>query len=104
MLVEPASSYQLTIDAEPAVRSAVTTLVDTGTLLIEAGGFSTAYPVKVTVSLPAANLTGVSTRGAFAGVVAPGFTASRFTAISQGTGQLSVLGLSTASLVVSNTG
>ena len=47
ILVEPASSFQLAVDAEAAVRSAITTLVDTGTLLIQASAYSAAYPVKV---------------------------------------------------------
>lgn len=104
ILVEPAAGYQLTIDAQSDVRSAITTLVDTQTLLVEASGFTSLYPVKVTVGLPANQLSAVTNRGAFPGLVAPGFTASKFTATAQGTGPLSVLGLSAQSLVVSNTG
>ena len=56
------------------------------------------------MGVPGANLTAGTLRGAFPGIVAPGFVASKFTAIAQGTGQLSVLDLSTTSLMVSNTG
>ena len=104
ILVEPAVGYQLTIDAEADVRSAITTLVDTETLLVEASGFTTQYPVIVTVGLPANELSAVTNRGTFPGLVAPGFNASKFTATAQGTGPLTVLGLSAQSLVVSNAG
>lgn len=104
VLVEPSTLYQLTIDAEAPVRSAITTLVDEGTLLVEASSFSTDLPIKVTVGLPAGALTAVTNRGAFPGVVAPGFNASKLTINAQGTSQLTVLGLTADTLVVGSTG
>ena len=104
ILVEPAAAYQLIIDAQADVRSAITTLVDTQTLLVEASGFTAQHPLKVTVGLPASKLSAVTNRGTFPGLVAPGFTASKFTASARGTGPLTVLGLSAQSLAVLNTG
>ena len=104
VLVEPAALYQLTIDAEATVRSAITTLVDANSLLVEASSFSTNVPIKVTVGLPAGALTAVTNRGAFPGIVAPGFNASRFTINAQGTSQLTVMGLTVDKLVVGSTG
>ena len=104
ILVEPATQYQVTIDAEATVRSAITTLVDEGTLLVEASSFSTNNPIKVTVGLPAQGLTSVTNRGAYPGVVAPGFNASKLTINAQGASELTVVGLTVETLVVASTG
>jgi hypothetical protein len=104
VLVEPSEGYQVTIDADDAVKQAITTLVDGSTLLLESNAFTTTNPIKVTVGLPATALSAITARGTFPAIVAPGFTAPQLTVNAQGTSGLNVLGISTGLLTIVNSG
>lgn len=98
VLVQPSAQYQLTIDADDAVKQATTTLIDGDTLLVEANSFTTTNPIKVTVGLPSTALSAIIARGTFPAMVAPGFSASKLSVTSSGTSQLNVLGISVGEL------
>ncbi|BDA48144.1 hypothetical protein COCOBI_11-4030 [Coccomyxa sp. Obi] len=106
VLVQPSTQYQITIDADEAVKQATTTLIDGDTLLLEANSFTTTNPIKVTVGLPSTALSAIIARGTFPAMVAPGFSAPKLSITSSGTSQLNVLGISVGELtfVVSGTG
>ncbi|CAL8462862.1 g2396 [Coccomyxa elongata] len=106
VLVQPSTQYQITIDADDAVKQATTTLIDGDTLLVEANSFTTTNPIKVTVGLPSTALSAIIARGTFPALVAPGFSAAKLSITSSGTSQLNVLGISVGELtfVVSGTG
>ena len=98
VLVQPSAQYQITIDADDAVKQATTTLIDGDTLLVEANSFRTTNPIKVTVGLPSTALSAIIARGTFPALVAPGFLASKLSITSSGTSQLNVLGISVGEL------
>lgn len=104
VLVQPSSGYSVTIDADEALKGAITTLVDGDTLLLESNSFTTTKTIKVTVGLPASKLTTVTARGTFPVVVAPGFTSQKLTISTQGTSVLNVVGIDAASLSIMNSG
>lgn len=104
VLVQPSEGYEVTIDADEAVKEAITTLIDGDTLLLESNAFTTTNPIKVTVGLPATALSAVTARGTFPAIVAPGFTTPKLTINAQGTSQLNVLGIDTGMLTLVNSG
>lgn len=104
VLVQPSTGYQVTIEAESAVREAVTALIDGNTLILEASAFTTQQQIKVTVGLPASNLSSVTARGTAPVIVSPGFSSSMLMINAQGTGSLGVLGVNYTSMQLVNSG
>ena len=104
VLVQPSANYQVTIDAEPSVHQAITTLVDGGTLILEASALTTTEQIKVTVGLPASNLSSITARGTAPVIVSPGFSSSTLSVNAQGTGSLGVLGVNYTNIELSNSG
>ena len=104
VLVQPSASYQVAIDAEPSVHQAITTLVDGSTLILEASALTTTQQIKVTVGLPASNLSSITARGTAPVIVSPGFSSSTLNVNAQGTGSLGVLGVNYTNIELSNSG
>ena len=104
VLVQPAMGYQVAIDAEPSVHQAITTLVDGSTLILEASALTTAQQIKVTVGLPASNLSSITARGTAPVIVSPGFSSTTLNVNSQGTGSLGILGVNYTNVELLNSG
>ena len=104
VLVQPATGYQVAIDAEPSVHQAITTLVDGSTLILEASALTTTQQIKVTVGLPASNLSSITARGTAPVIVSPGFSSTTLNVNSQGTGSLGVLGVNYTNVELLNSG
>ena len=104
VLVQPSTGYQVAIDAEPSVHEAITTLVDGSTLILEASALTTQQQIKVTVGLPASNLTAITARGTAPVIVSPGFSSKTLNVNSQGTGSLGVLGVNYTNVELLNSG
>lgn len=104
VLVQPSTGYQLTVDAEPSVHQAITTLIDGNTLILEASALNTIQQIKVTVGLPASNLSAITARGTAPVIVSPGFSASTLAVNAQGTGSLGVLGVNYTDVQLVNSG
>ena len=104
VLVQPTTGYQLTIDAEAGIHDAITTLIDGNTLILEASALSTKQQIKVTVGLPASNLSAITARGTAPVIVSPGFSSAKLSVTAQGTGSLGVLGVNYTNLDLVNSG
>ena len=104
VLVEPSTAHQVIVDAEPSVHQAITTLIDGSTLLLEASALTTTQQIKVTVGLPASNLSAITARGTGPVIVSPGFSSSTLNINSQGTGSVGVLGVNYTDIELINSG
>lgn len=106
VLVAPSSKYQLTLEAEPAVRASVVADVSEGSLSLGTSApFSTTKPVKVTVGLPADQLHVLNLAGAaFAVVVLPGFNTSTFEVTNAGTSRIAVQNVTANSVHIISAG
>lgn len=107
VLVKPGATYDVQVEAEPAVKAAVSYAVSKGTLSVETTApFSAKEPIKVTVTLPKSALEGVEVNsGSGWTVVGAGFAPGKaFTASAAGSGGLLLQDLTTDSLKLSNNG
>lgn len=106
VLVAPSLKYQLTLEAEPAVRASVVADVSEGSLSLGTSApFSTTKPVKVTVGLPADQLHVLNLAGAaFAVVVLPGFNVSTFEVTNAGTSRIAVQNVTANSVHIISAG
>lgn len=106
VVVQPGPGYALQIAAEAAVRNALKASVSGGTLSLQTtGAFATSQPIQCIVSLPAAQLAGIS-------IIAPntvvllrnGFTPKKLTAAVAGNSSLLADSINAAAAALTATG
>ena len=104
--VQPGPGYALQIAADESVRNALRATVASNVLSLQTvGAFTTSQPIQAIVSLPAANLAGVS-------VIAPqtavllrnGFTPKQLTAAVSGNSSLLAESINAAATALTATG
>ncbi|KAK9834866.1 hypothetical protein WJX81_004703 [Elliptochloris bilobata] len=104
VLVMP-GKYSVKVAAEKSVADALQTNVTDGLLTLTTNAsFASSQPIKVTVMLPAGNLTSANVIGSFDLVIGSGFRAKNISVTSMGAATVSATNITASSCVVSARG
>ena len=103
--ITPGSGYSYQLDADDSVKAALKLTVSGGSLSVETeADFTAQQPIKLTIELPADQLTGVDTRTSDV-LVTEGFSSSSGLIVANaGTGKIVLQGARAGSLAIQASG